>query len=119
MKAIIKKRPIPGQPWYQGLEIKEKPEPQIKNAHDVKIKVMAASICGTDISIYKGTQALQSSMAGNEAQEVILGHEFSGIIVEAGPVARQLITEKLYSKKFNQPAIAAFLSSHKKEELTR
>lgn len=117
MKAIIKKRPIPGQKWYKGLEIKEKPEPQIEKDNEVKIKVLAVSICGTDVSIYKGTQALQDSMANNVLDEVIIGHEFCGQIEEIGLSARQEIVNKLYSQPFNDQKINNFLFSHKKDEL--
>ncbi|MEK7061780.1 MAG: zinc-binding dehydrogenase [Patescibacteria group bacterium] len=117
MKAIIKKRPVPGQKWYEGLEIKEKPEPQITKDDEVKIKVLAASICGTDVSIYKGTLALQDSMANNILDEVIIGHEFCGQIEEAGISACKEIVNKLYSQSFNDPKITDFLLNNKKDEL--
>jgi len=117
MKAIIKKRPIAGQQWYEGLEIKEKPEPKIEKDDDVKIKVLAASICGTDVSIYKGTKALQDSMTNNVSEEVIVGHEFAGQIEEVGLKARQEIVSKLYAQVFRNQKINDFLSNRKKDEL--
>jgi len=117
MKAIIKKRPILGQQWYEGLEIKEKPEPEIKREDEVKIKVLAASICGTDVSIYKGARALQDTMANNATKEVILGHEFCGEIEDLGSKARHAIVDMLYLKTFKNPKVNAFLANHKKETL--
>ena len=117
MKAIVKKRPIEGQKWYEGLEIKEKPEPQIKKDNEVKIKVLAASICGTDVSIYNGTDALRDSMANNVSDEVIIGHEFGGQIEEIGLRARQEIVDKLYLEPFDNQKINEFLAGHKKDEL--
>jgi threonine 3-dehydrogenase len=117
MLAIIKKRPVPGQPWYEGLELKEKPEPRIQQDRDVKIQVVAASICGTDMSIYRGTDALRSSMANNAADEVILGHEFCGQITELGNIAKQEIANKLYSQSFHHSTVEEFLSRHSKETI--
>jgi threonine 3-dehydrogenase len=117
MKAIIKKRPQKDQPWYQGLELQEKPEPKIIRDDQVKIKVLAASICGTDLSIYKGTQALHDSMENNAQEEVIVGHEFAGQFETAGPKALLEIAKKLYSQRFAGAAIADFLSKHSFETL--
>ena len=44
----------------------------------VKIKVAYSGICGTDIHAYNGSYASTKT-------PVILGHEFSGIVVETGP----------------------------------
>ncbi|MEW6266166.1 MAG: alcohol dehydrogenase catalytic domain-containing protein [Thermodesulfobacteriota bacterium] len=49
------------------------PEPQ---ADEVLIRVEAAGICGTDIPIFKGIRKV--------AYPLIPGHEFAGVIVEAG-----------------------------------
>lgn len=42
----------------------------------VKVDVSACSICGSDISLYKGRRSL--------ANEHYFGHEFSGVVVDAG-----------------------------------
>ena len=71
MKAVVKTRPEPG-----NVELVDMPEPQAE-ADKVVIEVRAAGICGTDIHIYKSEYLINPP--------VILGHEFSGEVVEVGP----------------------------------
>lgn len=47
--------------------------------HDVKIRNMAAGICGTDIHIYHGEKG-----SADVTPPVVLGHEYSGIVEETG-----------------------------------
>lgn len=73
MRALRKSRPGP------GLEMQEVEVPAIQ-PHEVLIRVRAASICGTDLHIYRWD---------NWAKERIhppltIGHEFCGDIVEVG-----------------------------------
>lgn len=59
-------------------KVKDLPVPRIKSADEVLIKIEAAGICGTDLHIC-------SVPPGHPAGEnVVLGHEFVGIIVEKG-----------------------------------
>ncbi len=58
------------------LEEYEKPVPGPK---DVLIQVKACGVCGTDVHIYEGDQG-----AAEVTPPTILGHEFSGVVVEAG-----------------------------------
>lgn len=71
MRAIAKVRPEP------GVEIIDAPEPTIKPGH-VKIKLEAASVCGTDLHIYTWDQWSASRIKPPR----IIGHEFCGTIVE-------------------------------------
>ena len=58
--------------------IEQKPIPKITKPDDVLIEVEAASICGTDVQILKVPP-------GHPANEnVILGHEYTGKVVEVG-----------------------------------
>lgn len=52
-------------------------EPQITKANQVKIKIHGTGICGGDLSDYLNPPSLNSS-------QLILGHEYSGEIVELG-----------------------------------
>lgn len=45
----------------------------------VKMEVSACSICGSDIALFRGKRSLES--------EKYFGHEFSGVVVDAGPGA--------------------------------
>ena len=73
MKAIAKTRPEP------GVEIIEVPEPDVRPGC-VKLKLEAASVCGTDLHIY----SWDSWSAGRIKPPRIIGHEFCGTIVEVG-----------------------------------
>ncbi len=59
----------------EDLELKEWPEPS-PDSDQVKLKIAAAGICGTDIEILKGTWKCRPP--------VVLGHEFCGTVVETG-----------------------------------
>jgi threonine 3-dehydrogenase len=73
VKAIAKVHPAP------GVEIIEAPEPQV-TAGSVKIKLEAASVCGTDLHIYNWDPWSASRIKPPR----IIGHEFCGTIVEIG-----------------------------------
>ena len=47
--------------------------------HEVLVEVKACGVCGTDVHIYEGDEG-----AAPVTPPTILGHEFSGIIVETG-----------------------------------
>jgi threonine 3-dehydrogenase len=73
MKAVIKDKP------QVGFVIKEVPIPEI-GPSDVLVKVLAASICGTDIHIYEW-----DNWAKNRIKlPLIVGHEFAGKVVKIG-----------------------------------
>lgn len=74
MKALVKEKPGPGAALRQ-IEI-----PRI-GSHDVLVKVIATSICGTDLHIYNWDPWAASRMN----PPVIMGHEMAGEIVELGP----------------------------------
>jgi L-iditol 2-dehydrogenase len=73
MKAVIKTKP------EVGVEIKDVPNPILED-NSVLIKVDAAAICGTDVSMYK----YSPGFAGYAKIPVILGHEFSGLVSDTG-----------------------------------
>jgi 2-desacetyl-2-hydroxyethyl bacteriochlorophyllide A dehydrogenase len=50
---------------------------------DVRIRLLATGICGTDVEIYDGTMPYYTN--GMAAYPVIPGHEWVGEVVEAGP----------------------------------
>lgn len=60
------------------LVLKERPKPELKKDTDALIKVTGVGICGTDLHI------LQVPPAHPARQDIILGHEFTGEIVEVG-----------------------------------
>jgi len=60
------------------LVLEDRPKPEIKSNTDVLIKVRAVGVCGTDLHI------LQIPPAHPAKRNSILGHEFTGEIVEVG-----------------------------------
>ncbi len=77
MKAILKSNPKVGLTYTDN-----SPEPMIQSSTDVKIRVHAAAICGTDLDIYKSDPDLTNRM--KPALPVVTGHEFCGEVVEIG-----------------------------------
>jgi len=73
VQAIAKVRPEP------GVEIVEAPDPT-PGPGEVKLKLEAASVCGTDLHIWKW----DAWSAGRIRPPRIIGHEFCGTIVELG-----------------------------------
>lgn len=76
MRAIVKTAPGEGH-----LELRDVAEPT-PGPRQVKLKIAAAGICGTDIHIIKGRW--------RSDPPVVLGHEFCGQVVEAGSEVRHL-----------------------------
>lgn len=73
MKAVVKARP------GTGLETAEVPIPSY-GPHEVLVKVRAASICGTDLHIYRWDPWAASRLH----PPVIVGHEVCGDVVARG-----------------------------------
>lgn len=72
MKALIKKAV-----GYGNMEVMEIEEPKAER-NLVKVKVKYCGICGSDLHAYEGTYS-------STTPPVVLGHEFSGEVVEVGP----------------------------------
>jgi len=71
MEALVKKKKGKG-----NIELMDYPIPKTKEGY-VLIRVKAAGICGSDLKIYSDEHPY--------FPPVILGHEFSGEIIEVGP----------------------------------
>ncbi len=80
MKAVVKTKPEPGA---ELVEI-ETPTP---GPDQVLVKVLATSICGTDLHIYEWNEWAQSRIK-NIPQ--IMGHELCGEIIELGTNVKHL-----------------------------
>ncbi len=63
------------------LEVREVPKPTIADPADVLLKVEKTAICGTDLHPYEGRIELED--------DVILGHEFFGTVIETGAAVQQ------------------------------
>ena len=73
MKALVKAERAPGI-WLQEI-----PEPKL-GANDVRIRIRKTAICGTDMHIYSWDAWAQKTIP----VPMVVGHEYSGEIVEIG-----------------------------------
>lgn len=64
------------------LRIEDSPMPCV-GPNDVLIQVKACGVCGTDVHIYEGDKG-----AAAVTPPTILGHEFSGVVVQTGSAVR-------------------------------
>ncbi len=77
MKALVKAKP------ERGVWLEDVPKPEIGH-NDVLIRVTHSAICGTDIHIYKWDDWAQKTVP----VPLVIGHEFSGEVVEMGSEVR-------------------------------
>ena len=74
MKVVLKAEPKP------GIQVGDLPVSKI-SPEDVLIRVKAVGICGSDVHIYEWTPGYESLA---KYMPIVLGHEFSGEVVEVG-----------------------------------
>jgi threonine dehydrogenase-like Zn-dependent dehydrogenase len=77
MKAIVWQGP-------ERMEIGERPEPPEPGADEVVLRPGAVGICGSEVEGYLGHM-------GNRTPPLVMGHEFAGEIVAAGPGGQEWI----------------------------
>lgn len=86
MKAVLLEEPC-------NLAVRQVPDPSVP-ATEVLIRVKAVGLCGTDFHIYSGHGNYNFDVHGRpvplSVQPQILGHEFSGEIVEVGRDVKDL-----------------------------
>jgi hypothetical protein len=69
MKAVVFHKPA-------DMRLDEGPDPKIEAADDIIVRVTATAICGSDLHIYNGFLP--------QTRPMVMGHEFMGIVEEAG-----------------------------------
>ena len=69
MKALVFHKP-------KDVRVENIQEPRIEKPHEAILKVTSTSICGSDLHIFNGYIP--------QLRKMVLGHEFMGVIVEAG-----------------------------------
>lgn len=69
MKAVVYHKP-------KDMQVDTVPDPKIEDERDVILKVTATAICGSDLHIYNGKIP--------QVENMIMGHEFMGEVVETG-----------------------------------
>ncbi|HVR75005.1 MAG TPA: L-threonine 3-dehydrogenase [Planctomycetota bacterium] len=87
MRAIRKLAPEPGLTLCTDV-----PVPEV-GPHDVLIQVETASVCGTDLHIYRWDEWSQHRIK----PPLTLGHEFAGTVVETGDAVENIRTGEFVS----------------------
>jgi alcohol dehydrogenase len=59
------------------VRVEDRPEPTLTAPDDAIVRIEASGICGSDLHLYSGRIALEAGF--------ILGHEFVGTVIAAGP----------------------------------
>ena len=77
----------------KGLRAQHTPRPHKIGAHEVRLKVLYAGICGTDMHIYQWDAWAQQRIN----PPLILGHEFSAKILEVGTAVTKYTKGQLVS----------------------
>ncbi|KAJ2984198.1 hypothetical protein NQ176_g136 [Zarea fungicola] len=75
MKAVIFHGP-------RSVSIQDRPVPRVIDSRDVIVKVQATALCGSELHVYRGHQPSDTGF--------IMGHEFTGVIVEVGADVKTL-----------------------------
>jgi len=76
MKALVYHGPM-------DVRIDDKPQPTIQHPQDIVLRITSTAICGSDLHLYHGT------VPGMQPGQT-LGHEFMGIVEEAGPEVHEV-----------------------------
>jgi len=66
---------------YMKFSFRDYPDPKLRDENDVLVRVRAAAICGSDVHGMDGS-------TGRRIPPIVMGHEASGEIVEAGAGVR-------------------------------
>ncbi|RIK09942.1 MAG: alcohol dehydrogenase [Acidobacteria bacterium] len=67
------------------VSIVEKPSPDLPGPQWARIRVTGGGICGSDLHLFKPTTGQTPMLMSYVAMPMELGHEISGIVLEAGP----------------------------------
>src|SRR5215510_10873160 len=76
MRAIVWQGP-------ERMAVEEQPEPSGPGAGELILRPEAVGICGSEIEGYLGHM-------GNRTPPLVMGHEFAGVVVAAGPGCDEL-----------------------------
>ena len=100
LKDVEGKLTYLGSKVWKNPEIKiiEKPEPKIEADDEVIIEVKACGICGSDVHMAQADEQGYIWYPGLTAFPCTLGHEFSGLVIEAGKKAINKRTGQVFEK---------------------
>lgn len=76
--------------WHKAkdLRVEQVDEPSVRDPHEVKVRVQACGICGSDLHEYAAGPIFipveQPHPISGDKAPIVMGHEFSGEVVEVG-----------------------------------
>jgi threonine 3-dehydrogenase len=117
MKAIVKEKPIKGKEWRKGLQLIDREIPTVQKPNEMKLQVLAAAICGTDVGIYNCKQSIREEMKDLEKPFVTVGHEFCGRIVDAGELAKEHLAAIVVKEFSSEQVVNAFVKGRNVAEV--
>jgi threonine dehydrogenase-like Zn-dependent dehydrogenase len=79
------------------IRLRSLPQPPLR-PHEVRVQVRAAGVCGTDVAIYTGGYQVPLPL--------VLGHEFCGVVTEAGEGAPTDLVGKRVVCEINNTCLA-------------
>lgn len=82
---------------YPEVKVEELPQPKIQRASEVLVKVRACGICGSDVHMAQSDENSYIFYPGLTGFPAVLGHEFSGEVIEAGKEAINRRTNQPFS----------------------
>ncbi len=93
---------------YHGphdLRVERVPDPEILSPTDVIVRVELAAICGSDLHVWHGREV-------GLDQGTVMGHEFLGEVVDAGPSVRQVSRGDRVVSPFTTSCGACYFCTH-------
>src|SRR5947208_15050147 len=77
-------------PSKKEIGIIDQPEPKISSPNDVKLRMIEAGVCGTDKEIC----AFEYGTPPGGSEQLVIGHESLGEVVEVGPKVTRVRSEE-------------------------
>src|SRR3954471_8121187 len=76
--------------WHgpERMTVQERPDPGDPGAGELIVRPAAVGICGSEVEGYLGHM-------GNRTPPLVMGHEFAGTIVAAGPGAEEWVGRRV------------------------
>ncbi|KAJ1335253.1 alcohol dehydrogenase [Microdochium nivale] len=72
------------------VSLQQRPVPKLKDEGDIIVRVSATALCGSELHVFRGHQPSSTGF--------IMGHEFSGVVVEVGSAVKSVqIGDKVVS----------------------
>ncbi|MBI1805433.1 MAG: alcohol dehydrogenase catalytic domain-containing protein [Ignavibacteria bacterium] len=119
MKAVVKPKPELYTVWPKGLSLVEKEIPVVEHANDVRLKVVAGGICGTDVGIYNSKDSLKNIMSSLKTHDVTIGHEFCGRITDAGPKAKVRLAQLVIQRSKDYADVKRYVKNRSALQLSK